>query len=138
MVYTTIQTVIFALQGQIIHSDERPDQNSCLNLCKSYDDCNWFSFNTVEEDCYLFRECPVIEEYPVFVTGQKECPGKFFMFWVHPSVNSPKNTFCLKNPLFLSSHYGTQDLLILSEFHNKCIKIVNFSIEAYFWASFHT
>ena len=99
-----------ALQGQIIHTEESPDRNTCLNICQSYEDCNWFTFNMIGEYCNLFRDCPNIEEDPVFISGQKECPGKFFMSHsgAHPSVYSPKNMICLKNPQFLSSHYETQ------------------------------
>ena len=42
-------------------------------------------------------------------------------------------------PQFLSNHYetrskwGTQKYLILTEFHNDWVKIVEFPIKAYFW-----
>ena len=57
--------------------------------------------------------------------------------------NWPKNMLLLKNPQFSCNHYetwskcGIYELLILTKFRNDCIKIVDFSIKAYFYGQFH-
>ena len=47
---------------------------ACWSLCKSTDDCNWFSYgNDSVNPCHLYETCPEIEENPQFISGQKEC-----------------------------------------------------------------
>ena len=49
---------------------------SCLSLCKSTENCNWFSYanDSVERyPCYLYETCPEIDENRQFISGQKEC-----------------------------------------------------------------
>ena len=45
---------------------------TCWSLCKSTEDCNWFSYGA-DNQCHLFETCPEIEEIPQFISGQKEC-----------------------------------------------------------------
>ena len=62
------------IQGQIINSEISEDKVACLSLCKSTDECAWFSFDTTgHQTCILFVDCPEIEENPQYVSGQKEC-----------------------------------------------------------------
>ena len=53
-------------------------------------------------------------------------------------LDSVKNMLLLKNPQFLYDHYeiltkeGTHEGLILTKFRNDRVKIVEFSVKAYF------
>ena len=49
---------------------------ACWSLCKSIEDCTWFSYNNTDTQmCNLFTTCPDIEteEHSQFLSGQKEC-----------------------------------------------------------------
>ena len=80
----------FSIQGRIIHSEISEDKIACLSLCKSTDECTWFSFDTaVDKTCILFVDCPEIEENPQFTSGQKECDignGEYLNFIYIPKV----------------------------------------------------
>ena len=60
---------------------------------------------------------------------------------MHKKVNWPRNRLLLKNLQFLPNHYetwpklATHESLILTKFHSAWIKIVEFLIIAYIWAS---
>ena len=62
------------IQGQILLSGTSEDKLGCWSLCKSIEDCAWFSFaTTLNQTCLLFETCPEINSNPQFVSGQKEC-----------------------------------------------------------------
>ena len=53
--------------------------NECLDLCKTVDQCTWFSFNSDDSLCNLYQTCPTLDETCTScVTGQKECKLKSF------------------------------------------------------------
>ena len=48
---------------------------SCWSLCKSTENCNWFSYSATPVDhCRLYETCPEIDEtLQWYISGQKEC-----------------------------------------------------------------
>ena len=67
---------------------------------------------------------------------------KLFVLSVHPNCNWPWNMlFYIKNPqfwpkqVFIQVILPTHGLEILTKFHNDLVKILDFLIIAYFWAS---
>ena len=59
----------------MVHAEESPNKEACLNLCRNFDSCNWFSFDFIGQYCLLFETCQIDEEIPSYVSGQKECSG---------------------------------------------------------------
>ena len=50
-------------------------QNECLKNCRGRDKCEWYTHNSASRTCFLFRNCPDIDENCLnCLTGQKLCP----------------------------------------------------------------
>ncbi len=48
--------------------------DDCLNLCKNDGDCSWFSFDPQRNVCFLFKDCPSLDEAcQDCVSGEKGC-----------------------------------------------------------------
>ena len=45
----------------------------CWVLCRNTAECNWFTFDTEDNDCLLFKTCSALDEDLKFITGQVEC-----------------------------------------------------------------
>ena len=50
---------------------------ACWSLCKSTEECNWFSYDIEFTICNLFKSCPEIGENSQFISGQKECAYEY-------------------------------------------------------------
>ena len=61
------------MQGKILHTEITSDKVSCWSLCQSNDECTWFSYENVGNDCILFETCPEIEENQYFISSKKNC-----------------------------------------------------------------
>jgi len=48
--------------GTLFHSETTRNKLECLHLCKSDEECNWFTFYEVFYECVLYRDCPTIDE----------------------------------------------------------------------------
>ena len=51
-------------------------RDSCILLCQSTPECQWWSFSPTTEICFLFQGCGEIgvDTCPECVSGQKDCP----------------------------------------------------------------
>ena len=45
----------------------------CWILCRNTAECNWFTFDTEDNDCLLFKTCSAFDDDTKFITGQAEC-----------------------------------------------------------------
>ena len=64
------------LQGHLIDAIAWPTPTvfSCGVDCKGTDGCLWYSFDKVNEMCFLFSTCPGIDESAVnFISNQVGC-----------------------------------------------------------------
>jgi hypothetical protein len=56
------------------HYEEAESVDDCLRKCKSTDGCQWFSYITDSRVCFLFKDCPVLDEsFEGCTTGQVDC-----------------------------------------------------------------
>ena len=57
-----------------MHTEFAVDIVKCWSLCKSFEGCNWFSFDKAKDSiCQMFETCSEIASNWLFVSGQKEC-----------------------------------------------------------------
>ena len=45
----------------------------CWYICKSMNNCEWFSYSEELKDCFLFQSCPELRHLKDFVSSQVEC-----------------------------------------------------------------
>jgi hypothetical protein len=56
------------------HFEPAKSVNDCLGKCKNTDGCQWFSYITDSRVCFLFKDCPVLDEtFEGSSTGQVDC-----------------------------------------------------------------
>jgi hypothetical protein len=73
----------YILQGNLLTTEVADSKDSCLKNCKSYTNCHWYSYKTVNHLCLLLSTCPVIDESEVeFASGETGCPTSFSMLFV--------------------------------------------------------
>jgi len=61
-------------QGSVDHLEETTSQETCLQLCKSRDSCNWFTYHTPTSACILYHTCDSISsECSECVSGESRC-----------------------------------------------------------------
>ena len=66
--------VQFFFQGELIHLEsDLANKIGCWVLCRNTAECNWFTFDTEDNDCLLFKTCSALDEDLKFITGQVEC-----------------------------------------------------------------
>ena len=65
--------IFFALQNSAIVTESTESINECWNLCRSTENCFWFSFSQLLKTCLLFNGCPEIDENENFVTSEVDC-----------------------------------------------------------------
>ena len=55
-----------------LHVERAGDEFECLNICKSYPDCNWMTFDSHLADCRLFHNCTSLDapRCPSCLSGQ--------------------------------------------------------------------
>ena len=51
---------------------------NCLEICKSENTCQWYTYFTEFQYCLTFDDCSLDESEPNAISGQKNCPGKIF------------------------------------------------------------
>ena len=47
-------------EGRFLHLGQSDTKEDCLNLCKNNPECQWFTWDSRDEACLLFRDCPSI------------------------------------------------------------------------------
>ena len=64
-----------------MNSESPSDKVACWSWCKSVTDCEWFSYEKNAQTCFLFENCPEIEDEqnPQFISGQKDCHYTYCM-----------------------------------------------------------
>ncbi len=61
----------FTIKVPSVSSDE------CFDICLSTSDCKWFTFDSVPSACYLFENCPTLDETCIScVSSTDKCRGK--------------------------------------------------------------
>ena len=64
------------LQGDPLrlYSTTKSDANHCLAFCKSQYQCEWWSYDTKQDKCQLFKSCPTLDEAQNnYISGQVNC-----------------------------------------------------------------
>ena len=61
--------------GTIVEVTESDSVNECLDLCQSYFDCEWFTYQEQIEVCQLTSDCQYVDESPQedSVYGPRNC-----------------------------------------------------------------
>jgi hypothetical protein len=84
--------------------------DSCLRRCKTeVDNCQWYSHNGANLDCYLFSTCDQLDESEVdYISGQVEC----------------KTSGIVNQPFYIFVHFRVK---LKIEFLKKPIDIHNYN-----------
>ena len=61
------------LQGNLDHSEPRPNKDACLQACKDSPGCGWYSYNVETTICLEFTTCEIDSSSTDFISGQVSC-----------------------------------------------------------------
>ncbi len=63
------------LQGDLDHEELNVlSEYQCVNMCKSFDNCAWYTFDSKTNVCFIFKTCPSLSEDCLdCVSGEKGC-----------------------------------------------------------------
>jgi len=61
--------------GQFLHAEiDVPSQEDCLNICKEFQRCNWFTYIQSSLSCLLFSDCQTLDETCLdCISGESRC-----------------------------------------------------------------
>ena len=60
--------------GVLDHFEAAQSKEECLGLCKSMIGCGWFTFREPSSPCFLFKDCPSIDETcDSCISGERRC-----------------------------------------------------------------
>ena len=61
----------------------------CWVLCRNTAECNWFTFDTEDNDCLLFKTCSALDDDHKFITGEVECDytTQYCKIFLHNTLN---------------------------------------------------
>ncbi len=64
------------IDSELIKPEVDQDEKSCLSECKSTEECLWYTFDTSNGLCELFKNCVdiSIDECPDCISGRVDCP----------------------------------------------------------------
>ena len=66
--------VFLILQGRILHNYYAIDKVECWSACKSFKNCQWFSYGVESHECNMYGTCNFDGNFhKPFLTGQPEC-----------------------------------------------------------------
>jgi hypothetical protein len=61
--------------------EELGSPEDCHDLCHSREDCRWFSYDFLVSGCFLFKDCPTLDESCTScVSSSANCKGKTSKF----------------------------------------------------------
>ena len=60
-------------KGVFVDSLILESKTDCYYVCKEYDDCQWFTYDSLDSSCVLFEDCTTIEECVTCESGQRQC-----------------------------------------------------------------
>ena len=61
--------------GTTVNYKLTDDRDACVLFCQSNADCAFWTYDSAQTLCYLFSDCPVLDETCLAcVSGERECP----------------------------------------------------------------